>query len=64
MACQAASATTSLVNAQKAGPWCLVITMDPEKTSDMAWYSTRPRRGTALIWYLGVVVIPMYTNRA
>jgi hypothetical protein len=56
MACQAASATTSLVNAQKAGPWCLLITMDPEKTSAMAWYSTRPRRGTALIWYLGVVI--------
>jgi hypothetical protein len=64
MACQTASTTTSLLDARKAGPWCLLITLHPEKISAMARYSTRPGRGTPLIRYLGVVVIPKYTSRA
>jgi hypothetical protein len=64
MAGQVASATTSLVDAQIASPWCLLITLVPEKISAMAWYLTRPWRGTPLIRYMGVVVIPMCTSRA
>jgi hypothetical protein len=31
MACQAALATTSLIDALKASPWCLQRTLGPEK---------------------------------
>jgi hypothetical protein len=64
MVCQAASGTTSLLDAQKAGPRCLLVTPDPEKISAMAQYSTHPGRRTRLIRYLGAVVIPKCTSRA
>jgi hypothetical protein len=64
MAYQAALATTSLLDAQKAGAWCLLITLDLEKISAMAWYSTHPGHETPLIWYLGTVVITKCTSRA
>jgi hypothetical protein len=53
MACQAASATASLRDALKAGPWCLQRTLGPEKISATALNSTCPRCGTPLILYLG-----------
>jgi hypothetical protein len=53
MACQAASATTSLIDALKAGPWSLQRTLDLEKISVMALNFTRVGRGTPLILYLG-----------
>jgi hypothetical protein len=64
MACQAVSATASLLDARKASPWCLLITLDPEKISAMARYSTYHGRGTPLIQFLGAVVIPKCTSRA
>jgi hypothetical protein len=64
MACQAASATTSLGEVLKAGPLCRQRTLDPKKTSAMALNSTRPERGTSLILYLGAVVIPRCSSRA
>jgi hypothetical protein len=64
MACHAAPATVSLVDDRKAGPCRMLITLDPEKISTMAWYSTHPRRGTPLIRYMGAVVIPMCTSSA
>jgi hypothetical protein len=64
MACQAASATVSLVDAQKAGPWCVLITLDPKKIFAMVWYSTCPGHETPLIWYLGAVVVSKCTSRA
>jgi hypothetical protein len=64
MACQAASATTSLQNALKVGPLCLQRTLDPRKISVVALNSTHPRCMTSLILYLGVVVMPMCSSRA
>jgi hypothetical protein len=58
MAHQAASATASLREALKAGPLCRQRTLDPKKISMMALNSTYPGRGTSLILYLGVVVVP------
>jgi hypothetical protein len=46
MACQAALATTSLQDALKAGPVCLLTTLDSWKTSTMAQYSTSYGHGT------------------
>jgi hypothetical protein len=64
MACLAASATTSLRDALKAGPLCLHRTLDSRKTSIMALNSTDPGRGTSLILYLGAVVMPSCSSRA
>jgi hypothetical protein len=64
MACQAASATTSLIDALKAGPWCLQRTLGLEKISPTALNSTHPRCGTPLIWYLGAEVMPKCPSRA
>jgi hypothetical protein len=64
MACQAASATTSLIDALKADPWCLPRTLGPEKISLTALNSTHPGRGTPLILYLGAVVMPKCPSRA
>jgi hypothetical protein len=62
MACQATSATTSLRDALKAGPLCLEGTLDPRKISVTALNSTRPGRGTSLIW--GGGVMPRCSSRA
>jgi hypothetical protein len=64
MACQAASATASLREVLKAGPLCQQMTLDLKKISTMALNSTRPRRGTSLILYLGVMVMPRCSSRA
>jgi hypothetical protein len=64
MACQVASATASLLEALKAGPLCLQRTLDPKKISATALNSTRPRRVTSLIRYLGAVVMPRCSSRA
>jgi hypothetical protein len=64
MACQAASATASLLEVLKAGPLCLQRTLDPKKISALALNSTRPGRGTSLIPYLGVVVMPRCSSKA
>jgi hypothetical protein len=64
MACQTASATTSLIDALKASPWCLQRTLGPEEISTTALNSTCPRRGTHLILYLGVEVKPKCPSRA
>jgi hypothetical protein len=64
MACQAASAITSLIDALKAGPCCLQRTLGSEKISATALNSTRPGRGTPLILYLGVNVMPKCPTRA
>jgi hypothetical protein len=64
MACQAASATASLREVQKAGPLCLQRIQDPKKISTMALNSTRRGRGTSLILYLGTVVIPRCSSKA
>jgi hypothetical protein len=64
MACQAASATASLRDGLKAGPLCLQRTLDSRKISVTALNSTRPRRGTSLILYLGEVVMPRRSSRA
>jgi hypothetical protein len=64
MACQAASATTSLLEVLKAGPFCRQRTLDPKKISAMALNSMRPGRGTSLIMYLGAVVMPKCSSRA
>jgi hypothetical protein len=53
LACQATSATTSLIDALKAGPWCLQRTLGPEKISATTLNSTRPGHRTPLILYLG-----------
>jgi hypothetical protein len=63
MACQAASATTSLIDALKAGPLCLQRTLGPEKISTTTLNATRPGCGTPLIWYLGVEVLPKCPSR-
>jgi hypothetical protein len=64
MACQAASATTSLREALKAGPLCLQRTLDLKKISMTTLNSTHPGCGTFLILYLGVVVMPRCSSRA
>jgi hypothetical protein len=48
----------------KAGPLCWQRTLDPKEISAMALNSTRPRRGTSLILYLRVVVMPRCSSRA
>jgi hypothetical protein len=62
--CQAASATTSMIDALKAGPWCLQRTLDPEKISATALNSIIPGRGTPLILYLRAEVMPKCPSRA
>jgi hypothetical protein len=64
MACQAASATTSLREVLKAGPLCRQRTLDLKKISAMALNSTFPERGTSLILYRGAVVMPRCSSRA
>jgi hypothetical protein len=64
MACQVASATTSLIDALKAGPWCLQRTLGPEKIYATALNSTHHGRGTPLILYLGAEVMPKCPSRA
>jgi hypothetical protein len=64
MACQAVLATTSLIDALKAGPSCLQRTLDPEKISVIALNSTHPGHGTPLIRYLGAEVMPKCPSRA
>jgi hypothetical protein len=64
MACQAAFATASLREVLKAGPLCRQRTLDPKKIPAMAMNSTRPERGTSLILYRGVVVMPRCSSRA
>jgi hypothetical protein len=64
MACQEASITASLIDALKAGLWCLQRTLGPEKIYATALNSTHPRRGTPLIWYLGVEVMPKCPSKA
>jgi hypothetical protein len=63
MAYQAASATPSLIDALKAGPWCLQRTLGPEKISTTALSYTHPRRGS-LIRYLGAEVMPKCPSMA
>jgi hypothetical protein len=58
MACQTASATSSLIDALKAGPWCLQRTLGKEKISATALNYTCPGHDTPLILYLGVELIP------
>jgi hypothetical protein len=64
MVCHAASATTSLIEPLKAGPWCLQRTLDLEKISATALNSTRPGCETPLILYLGAEVMPKCPSRA
>jgi hypothetical protein len=64
MACQVASATTSLREVLKAGPLCQQRTLDLKKISAMALNSTHPERGTSLILYRGAVVMPRCSSRA
>jgi hypothetical protein len=64
MVCQTASATTSLIDALKASPWCLQRTLGPEKISATALNSIRSGHGTPFIWYLGAEVMPKCRNRA
>jgi hypothetical protein len=64
MACQAVSATVSLHDALKAGPFCLQRTLYPRMISAMALNSTRLGHGTSFILYLGVVVMPKCSSRA
>jgi hypothetical protein len=64
MACPAASATTSLIEALKAGPWCLQRTLGLENISETALNSTRPGRRIPLILYLGLEVMPKCPSRA
>jgi hypothetical protein len=64
MAYQVASATALLREVLKAGPLCLQRTLDPKKFSATALISTRARRGTSLILYLGAVVMPRCSSRA
>jgi hypothetical protein len=64
MACQAASATASLMDILKAGPWCLRRTLEPEKIFVTIFNSTHPRRGTHLILYLAVEVMPKCPSKA
>jgi hypothetical protein len=64
MACQTTSATTSLIDALKAGPWCLQRTLGPEKISTTALNCTCPGRGTPLIMYLGAEVMSKCPSRA
>jgi hypothetical protein len=64
MAYQAASATTSLIDALKASTWCLQRTLGSEKTSATTLNSTYPGRGNPLILYLGAEVIPKCPSRA
>jgi hypothetical protein len=51
MACQAASATTSLREVLKAGPLWRQRILDPKKISAMALNSTRPECGTSSTLY-------------
>jgi hypothetical protein len=60
MAYQAASLRDTL----KIGPWCLKRTLDLKMISVMALNSTRPRCGTSLTLYLGVVVMRKCSSRA
>jgi hypothetical protein len=64
MAYQAASATTSLIDALKAGPWCMQRILGLEKISTIALNFTHPGRGTPLILYLGAEVMPKCPSRA
>jgi hypothetical protein len=49
MSCQVVSATASLIDALKAGPWCLQRTLDLEKISTLnlpwTWDSLAPVSG-------------------
>jgi hypothetical protein len=63
MANQVASATASMREELKASPLCLQRTLDLKKIFATALNSTRPRRGTSLM-YLGVVVMPRCSSRA
>jgi hypothetical protein len=64
MACQAASATASLHEVLKASPLCRQRILDPKKISAMELNSTCPERGTSLILYRGVVVMPRCSSKA
>jgi hypothetical protein len=64
MVCQVASATSSLINALNASPWCLQRTLNPEKISTTASNSTCPGRRTPLILYLKTEVMPKSPSRA
>jgi hypothetical protein len=64
MACKAASATTSIIDALKAGPSCLQRTLGPKKISTTVLNSTFPGCGTPFILYLGAEVMPKCPNRA
>jgi hypothetical protein len=64
MAYQATSATASLREVLKAGPFCRQRTLDPKKISAMVLNSTHPERGTSLILYRGAVVMPRCSSRA
>jgi hypothetical protein len=63
MVCQAASATTLLRDALKAGPLCPQRILGLRKISAMPLNSTRSGRGTSLIMYLGAVVMPKCSSR-
>jgi hypothetical protein len=64
VACQVASAITSLREALKVSPLCLQRTLDPKKISALALNCMRPGHGTSLIRYLGAVVMPRCSSRA
>jgi hypothetical protein len=64
MAYVAASTTTSLIDALKAGPWCLQRTLGPEKISTTALNSTNTGCGTPLILYHGAEVMPKCPSMA
>jgi hypothetical protein len=64
MACQVASAASSLHEVLKAGPLCRQRILDPKKISVMALNSAHPECGTPLILYRGAVVMPRCSSKA
>jgi hypothetical protein len=64
IACHATLATTSLQDALKAGPMCLLISLGPLKISTTAWSSSQPGHMTLLILNSGAVVMPTCPSRS
>jgi hypothetical protein len=64
MVCKAVSATTSLIDALKASPWCLLMTLNLEKISTIAMNFIRLGCGIPLILYLVVEVMCKCPSRA
>jgi hypothetical protein len=64
IACRAASATSSLQDALKASPMCLLTTLGSLKISMTTQNSSHPRHGTLLILNSVVVVMPTCLSRS